>query len=220
MKIKQKETSSNETNHGEIIINEDGIIIDADENAEEIYRRSHEEITGLEVLDVVPEPSVTHGCLFQKHLDGTSNNAEMEILRGDGSIALMEFQTEPITVDSDKAVFCKMRTLEEVKPANETEGFLKAESFNDIDRVELNDMAQNIRVDTPDGQMCVAEIILDITTGHNEIEQYKEGALTLTEAIDNRLREEEKHNPDSPEVAVLGEAKDAAFGLYERAQDN
>jgi hypothetical protein len=61
--------------------------------------------------------------------------------------------------------------------------------------------------------------MLDLVVGENEVTKYKKGALSLHQAIDERLEEEEQRNPDSEEVAVLREAREAAFSLYERIQN-
>ena len=90
--------------------------------------------------------------------------------------------------------------------------------FDNITDERLQDIVQNIRVDAPDGEMSLNAIMLDLAVGHNELEQYKQGALSLHKAVDERLQEEEQLNPNSVEVDVLNEVKEAAFGLYLRIQ--
>jgi len=105
---------------------------------------------------------------------------------------------------------------------HETEGSVaKSPSdidFDDITDERLQEIVQSIRVDAPDGEMPLNAIMLDLAVGHNEIEQYKKGALSLTDAVDERLQEEEERNSDSEEAEVLKEVKKAAFGLYLRIQ--
>jgi len=90
--------------------------------------------------------------------------------------------------------------------------------FNNITDERLQEIVQNIRIDAPDGKMSLNAIMVDLAVGHNELEQYKHGALSLYKAVDERLQEEERRNPNSAEIDVLSEVKDAAFGLYLRIQ--
>jgi hypothetical protein len=87
-----------------------------------------------------------------------------------------------------------------------------------ISSEELQEIVENIRVDSPDGEMPLNAILLDIANGHNELEQYKKGALSICDALEDRIREEEERNPDSDELEVLKEVKESAFGLYLRIQ--
>jgi hypothetical protein len=91
-------------------------------------------------------------------------------------------------------------------------------TFEDINPEELKRIVKNTRVDAPGGQMPLNAVLLDLAEGHNEVEQYKKGALGLQQALDERLIEEEKNNPDSKTCRVLEEAKKSAFGLYLRIE--
>jgi len=93
-----------------------------------------------------------------------------------------------------------------------------SEDFDEISPSEVAELTQNIRVDGPGGEMPLSAIMLDLTMGHSELEQYKKGALSTYEAVDERLQEEEERNPDSRECDVLEEVKKSALGLYLRIQ--
>jgi hypothetical protein len=90
--------------------------------------------------------------------------------------------------------------------------------FEDLSDSELQRISENIRLDTPDGEMSLQDAMLDLAIGHNKIEQYKKGALNLHKHLDERLEEEEKRNPDSDVAEVIREVRDSAFGLYLRIQ--
>jgi hypothetical protein len=91
-------------------------------------------------------------------------------------------------------------------------------TFDDINPTELKRIVKNTRIDAPGGTMPLNAVLLDIAEGHNEVEQYKAGALGLQQALDERLIEEENANPGSNTAEVLAEAKKSAFGLYLRIQ--
>lgn len=93
-----------------------------------------------------------------------------------------------------------------------------ATDFEDLTDSELQRISENVRLDTPDGEMSLQDAMLDLAIGHNKIEQYKKGALNLHKHLDERLKEEEDHNPDSDVAEVIREVRDSAFGLYLRIQ--
>lgn len=110
-------------------------------------------------------------------------------------------------------------TTEDIPTETEvTDADVGSEDFDDISPSEVAELANNIRVEGADGEMPLSAIMLDLTVGHSELEQYKRGALSMYQAVDERLEEEEKRNPDSRECDVLEEVKKSALGLYLRLQ--
>jgi hypothetical protein len=64
--------------------------------------------------------------------------------------------------------------------------------------------------------LTLAELFQDIDAAHNEIDQYKSGALTLNQALDERLQKAKKNAESDEKIALLEDMKDAAFGIYLR----
>lgn len=91
-------------------------------------------------------------------------------------------------------------------------------SFDNLGDEELTEMVQNIRVESSGENMSLSAVMLDLIVAHNKLERYKKGSLALHKAVDERLQEEEKQNPDSERCEVLREVKDTAFGVYLRVQ--
>lgn len=91
-------------------------------------------------------------------------------------------------------------------------------SFEDVPDDRLEEIAQNIRISSDDGEIPLNALMLDLAVGHNELEQYKKGALSTVDAVDERLKEEQERNPDSLECQILKEVKHSAFGMYLRLQ--
>jgi len=92
------------------------------------------------------------------------------------------------------------------------------DDFDTLSSDRLKEVIKSVRIDAPNGEMPLNAVLLDLAESHNELEQYKKGALGLTQALDEALIEAKEHNPESDEVQVLQAAKESAFGLYLRLQ--
>lgn len=199
------------------LFNSNGDFVEVNSVGAEVHRRSKDELLGMAVLDLLSDPRPEHGQILEKALNGELETATMEIIRGDGTVALMKSEVELVEIDGEPHLRSEFEVVETVEDAPSFEAPDES-TFDDITAEELDELTQNIRVDAPDGEMPLNAIMLDLAVGHNEIEQYKQGALTLHKAVDERLQEEEKRNPDSKTCDVLREVKKSAFGLYLRIQ--
>ena len=92
------------------------------------------------------------------------------------------------------------------------------DDFDTLSSDRLKEVIKSVRIDAPNGEMPLNAVLLDLAESHNELEQYKKGALGLTQSLDEALIEAKEHNPESDEVQVLQAAKESAFGLYLRLQ--
>lgn len=92
------------------------------------------------------------------------------------------------------------------------------DDFDTLSSDRLKEVIRSVRIDAPNGEMPLNAVLLDLAESHNELEQYKKGALGLTQSLNEALIEAKEHNPESDEVQVLQAAKESAFGLYLRLQ--
>ena len=82
----------------------------------------------------------------------------------------------------------------------------------------LTELIHGVSLEGPDGEpMTLADVIDDLAQSHEELDQYKRGALTMCSIIDERLQEAEAADADAL-AAVLRETKRTAFGVYLRVQ--
>ena len=197
-------------------INEDSKVIDLTEEAADVLGYTKETILGVNMLDIIVDTDVQHGRNIERHFAGEKEYSEELIVDADGKHRLIGSETEPVSIDGQTYLKHHNELLEIENP--EATKDPSSNDFDDIDSDRLQEITKNVRVDHAGEEMNLGAIMVDLAAGHNEIEQYKEGALSLHQAIDERLAEEEQRNPDSQEVAVLKEVKDSAFGLYLRIQ--
>lgn len=226
MESKQINTSKLEQDGSVMtVINRKGKFIDVTEEAADLFRYDQDELIGSCSFDLKCDNSPENIKQFSTLFDGSVNEWTSRINLGDGAKADVSFIGQKVLCedcdkceDSDCLVseVTDFTLVEESDESGSKE--VEASAFDDIGPEELNQIVKNMRVDAPGGTMPLSAIMLDLAVGHNELEQYKEGALSLHEAVDQRLKEEQTKNPDSKECDVLREVKDTAFGLYLRLQ--
>jgi hypothetical protein len=90
------------------------------------------------------------------------------------------------------------------------------ESFESITEDEAAEIANRLRVETTSGSTPLNTVLLDIIVGQNEVEQYRQGALTLVSNLDARIEEEKQRDPDSDAIEVLQAVRDEALELADR----
>jgi PAS domain S-box-containing protein len=202
-----------------------GEIVDLNEKAADMFQSDKSDLLGASAYDLLCDSDVDDVKRLNKLFDGDVHTWNLKFQRDDGSVAEMTARCKKVKcencgccVDSD----CLISEIQEVNvledndsPASKQVG---EESFDDLTARELQEIAQNIRVDAPDGKIPLNAVMFDLMVDHNEIEQVKKGALSLHEACDERLAEEQETNPDSPEVDVIREISESAYGLYLRIQ--
>jgi PAS domain S-box-containing protein len=198
------------------IIDSDANRVVVNEEMCELFGYSERELMTKDVWETCLEDAEV-GRNFQRVLDGETIEGEVEIKTADDDLLLVTTLLEPMEISGQSYIKSTVQNVEETDKAAISKT-PDASVFDDISPTELEEITQNIRVDAPDGTMNLGAIMLDLAAGHNEIEQYKKGALSLHQAIDERLEEEKKRNPDSKECEVLREVKRSAFGLYLRVQ--
>jgi PAS domain S-box-containing protein len=202
-------------------VDTEGNFIEVNEKAVELFGYSEKELLEMDCSEVLANPSWENGIEFKRLLSGSENYTQMKILRKDGTIALVAFKTFPSLTEDGRVLESKAKIIEELSsdPIQEPDDSNPEEiQFEGISDEELSEIVENIRVDAPEGEIPLNAIMMDIAVGHNELEQYKTGALSTYEAVDSRLKEEQERNPDSKECQVLQEVKKSAFGLYLRVQ--
>jgi len=92
------------------------------------------------------------------------------------------------------------------------------DSSLDLDGVSEDEMAEimeSVRVSGPEGKMSLKAATLDLLVAHKEIEDYKKGAFSLYQALDERQAEAEAQGQEAV-AEVIEEVKKSAFGVYAR----
>lgn len=201
------------------VSNLDGEFVYVNNKAADLYGYTKEELLDLEPYELIAELNPDEVNKITSIWNEEINYVDHEIITGDGKRATIKANVDIIEIGGKKYILAETEDLEIVEDVNESASKQVDQSvFKDITKERLEQITKNIRVDAPGGKMTLNAIMIDLLAGHNEIEQYKKGALSLYDALDERLAEEEKRNPDSKEVAVLKEIKRSAFGLYLRIQ--
>jgi PAS domain-containing protein len=177
---------------------------------------------GSDPRNMLTNETVEIGRKVELARQGEPQTCEVMVVSGNGELYEVEAVLTPETVDGKECVsinYQEMELVEEAKEVTETpDAAPDPMAFENIPDERVTEISQAVRVEGPDGTSTLAQIMLDLTRGHNDLEQYKRGSLAVYEALDSRLAEEEKRNPDSAECEIIREVKRTAFGLYLRVQ--
>jgi hypothetical protein len=228
MKLNMLTTDVEKEEQPATIVNEDGVHISVNEEFAELYGLSTEEMEGISIADTHDAPELKTGKFLQMILGGNTTEAKNVAMKRPGkSDMVMDFDFEKTTRCDEadcctkcvKMVVTDYREVDSEPAADDRErGEVSASAFDTISEEQLREIIQSVRVDGPEAEIPLEAIMLDVTEGHYDLEKYKNGAFTLYSAVDERLAEEEKHNPDSPTAQVLEEVKEAVYGLYLRVE--
>lgn len=217
----QVETVSINSNEEPIcVLNSDCNHVGANKKVTDLYQMERSELLGTNSKELAVEVTMKAGQNFQKVLNGETMTVNYKLYRGDGKVIELITQLEPLELYGDKYVQATHKDWELIENTENIPGVESppSDDFDDLDPEELQEMAHNIRVSSPEGEINLDALMLDIARSHNELEQSKQGALEMVHAIDNRLKEERERNPESEEVKILEEIRHSAFGLYLRVQ--
>jgi PAS domain S-box-containing protein len=149
--------------------------------------------------------------------NGETVTVDSSVETKDGTVYGVTARLEPVA-DSTDIHITQMNPEVVEQTSGAPKSGLDASVFDDVTDKELEEVVDNVRVEGPEQDIPLAAIMLDVTEGHTDLEQYKLGAYSLYEAVDERLAEENEQNPDSTTAKVLEEVKDATYGLYLRVQ--
>jgi len=82
---------------------------------------------------------------------------------------------------------------------------------------QIEEIVRSVRVNGPEKELTLAEIVLDVMVAQKEIEDYKRGSLSLFQNLDERQVEAEA-NGNEKTAAVIEEVKETTLGVYARIQ--
>jgi PAS domain S-box-containing protein len=210
-------TESEEKKSAVAITDDNGKFITVNKQVAELYKYDREELIGMHFTDLLADPDVESGRNYERMLS-KSVETEAEIIRGDGVHCTISMNTKPVKIEGERCIRAVIELVEEKITTTDTETKLSQLDYANACGEEKQEIARNIRIDTPCGKMTLQAIVMDLIEGHSDVNQYKNGAFTMYQSINKRLIEEEKRNPDSKQSDVLREAKCMAFGLYNRIQ--
>ena len=87
---------------------------------------------------------------------------------------------------------------------------------------QIAELAKEVMVDGPEGEESLDTIMTDIAAGHNEIQQYKLGALALSKRLEERAKEERnkpgRGGADCPRCDAIEAVQESAMALYLRIE--
>lgn len=208
---------------GVTVCNARGEFVEVNETSAEMYGYTVDELESMSVYDLTTKIK-EEGKEFASLFSGGERSHQCEIKTGGGLKATIKSRSWPIKCGGEN---CLLSIIDEIeyhdesvveKSEDDASKSVDEDDFDTLSSDRLKEVVKTVRVDAPSGEMPLNAILLDLAESHNELEQYKKGALGLTQALDEALIEAEKLNPDSDEVKVLQAAKDSAFGLYLRLQ--
>lgn len=214
---------------GVTVVCREGIFVAMNEKCADLYGYDRDELIGTQYFDLLPISEDERIWSLGRLFDGKKHKGTFMIERGDGSLAevtassvkIKDVDTDDLSVDCEDSDLLKTEIIDFdiiEKNRDSVTKEVTAEAFEDISAEELRQIGQNTRVSGPDGTLPLNSIMLDTMVGHNEIEQYKKGAISLHEAIEQRLEEERQRNPGSDTEKVLQEISESVRGLYLRIQ--
>jgi len=208
---------------GVTVCNAQGEFVEVNETSAEMYGYTVDELESMSIYDLTTKTG-EEGKKFASLFSGGEKNHQCEIKTGGGLTATISARCRMIKCGENN---CLLSIIDEIEYYNESaveiseDNASKSVDEDDFDKLSsdrLKEVVKTVRVDAPSGEMPLNAILLDLAESHNELEQYKKGALGLTQALDEALIEAKEHNPESDEVQVLQAAKESAFGLYLRLQ--
>lgn len=91
-------------------------------------------------------------------------------------------------------------------------------NFDQLDEATINNIAKQLKIDGPDGEVSLTEIMMDLMEAQNQLEKYKQGAAILHKKLEERLEEETQDGTDEDILMVLEEVSEAARGVYLRVE--
>jgi hypothetical protein len=83
---------------------------------------------------------------------------------------------------------------------------------------ELKRLMDETTVEVGGADETLADLVRDIKTAHEELDAYKSGALTLSNALDERIMQVKNDGSDEDLIEILEGMKESAFGVYLRLQ--
>jgi len=208
-----------------VLINEVGEYVEVNDAALDLHgyeRKQFEEMMVTELADTDP---LKHGKFLEKALNGEKEPEVFITNHADGHQLKVRVETETTEIDGDTYIISEhemVEVLDETPQSSKGNGDGSNPDYDlNLDHIpdwEIAEISNNIRIDSPSGEMTLGSIMLDLAVMHNEIEQTKQGAYNLYLALDDRLAEEEKRNGSEVTCDIIQEAKETAFGLFLRIE--
>lgn len=194
------------------LINKNGKVVDVNESGLELYGYSREEMEGMSILQVPSIDELEHGRILGESLSGDKEPEVFEMNHADGYMMEVKIDPEVVTVDGEPHVLCESELIEVLEEEPEEK------PCEDVNEEKMKEVGKNVRVETPSGKIPLNALMFDIQSMQNEIEQAKHGAYEVHRALNDRLEEEQKRNPDSCTCAVIEDVRDMAEDLYKRIE--
>ena len=86
-----------------------------------------------------------------------------------------------------------------------------------ISEHEAAALIEDVTVDVAGDETQLASLIKDIEVAHQELDEYKNGSLVASDALDEKIAQATINGNDELKE-ILIDVKDAAFGVYLRVQ--
>jgi PAS domain S-box-containing protein len=200
-----------------------GNFIAVNDKAVDFHRYSRDALLGMNVTDVLLKDGIAVGKRMQQVMNGELSSEQVEIQRGDGSTVLADIEVEHLEENGvnhfRNTVTVVQERLPPAKDRDAADELSDTSALDGIPSEKIRTTAEGIHIKGPSGELSLNEAIADIAVGHNEVENYKQGALAIRKGISDRLEKERvKNQPNETYCKVLQEAKKSAFGLYLRVQ--
>lgn len=86
---------------------------------------------------------------------------------------------------------------------------------DDLTPEQAETLADNLMIETPEGEVPLTAVMVDILVAHGELDDYREAGLRMTQQLKERRMEAER-NDNAEAVALLQELEESAYGIYLR----
>lgn len=202
-----------------ILADDTGTIVDVTNEAAESLGYSPSDLLNIQFKNVInPVDDNSAGSNCQEILETCEVEKTKQLKTGQNDIFTVTFDVYSVTVDDLVYSYFEIKEIVSSKNQNEpsTKELIERSELNKTKPNEMDEILKNVRIESPAGEMTLEEIMFDLLVAQNEIEQYKNGALTMHKMLDERLQEEEKINGNAETCRILQEIKQDALTLYER----
>lgn len=201
-------------NKGMTLVDSNGVVVHANDKAQKLFRAENK-LEGERCADRVDISEEKQAELLEEALNDNREDDVWPFVRDDGTKIECQVHPEKVTINGEPYVACEFTPVEDIDDEPEE---TETDVLEEIPDEEIQEIAQNIRIESDDGKIPLDSIMLDIAVMQNELQQSKEGAYTLYRVLSDRLEEEKEKKADPAIIEVIRQVRDSAQGIYLRVE--
>lgn len=212
--VQSLESKVSEADTAKIAVDDDGIIVTANEKAAQLVKSEKEDYIGRKAIENLDISHQKQKELLEESLNSNRPDDTWTIVRDDGEKIECEVNPNLVIENNEKYIVCEIEKtgpIEMQPPCRE------------IDSKKVREITQNTRIETPSGNLPLNVVISDMAKTLSTLEQTRKAGYTLYRSIDDRLEEEQCVENNNDTCMVLREAREMAqriFTQLENCEDN